>query len=145
MWVEANSGSGGGGGTETETTLWENPSPTSSFSSTTVTLSDVFTNYKKIAFYYKAEIGSTDESRVIYEKAEMLKWLPKSPSAASVAYGGGLSAFYYSGSSQAYIRSIWRYSDDSNENKLRFSATGRIGNSSTYNSYCIPTKVTGIN
>lgn len=136
MWVEANSGSGGGGGGETETTLWTNPSPTSSFSSQTITLSDNYTNYKKIAFYFNVTTGTQEGCKIEYMK-ENVDAMDTRISGNRLA--GGLCAF----STYLYFRGF--SSDSLNLNQISLFNTYRTASTGSQNSYCIPTKVTGIN
>ena len=68
---------GGGGGKYTETSLWTNPSPTSSFSGQTVTLSDSVSNYKYIAIKsgFNSSYYSDSESMTIVVPVDELKRL----------------------------------------------------------------------
>jgi hypothetical protein len=56
---------GGSGEQYTETSLWTNPSPTASFTSQNVTLSDAITNYKYICFKWKAGTSSATYSTML--------------------------------------------------------------------------------
>lgn len=56
-----------GGGSLDETTLWTNPSPTSNFIGTTITLSDAISNYDYIKIATRDYItGSSDTQEVVY-------------------------------------------------------------------------------
>jgi hypothetical protein len=126
-------------GGETETTLWTNPSPTSSFSGQEVTLSDNYTNYKKIAFYFKYGTSSSyAESVEIYDTEKQIPlWYNMDD------YTGRMSgAMAATSSGTIYSRLIWK--NDSN-NKFYIRYCYREGSSSMSNGQCIPTKITGIN
>lgn len=136
MWVEANSGSGGGGGGgETETTLWTNPSPNAYFPQQTVTLSDDYTNYDKIAIYYRVSATDSAESRVIYASNDITDdWFGSSRE----PFFGGLCVM----TSSIYFRYFAKGSDP---NKFTFYVSYKAGSVSSSTDYCIPTKITGIN
>lgn len=136
MWVEANSG-GGGGGTETETTLWTNQSPSSSFSGGTLSLSDNWTNYSKIAFYYKSQTSSSDSNAAIYRTSDMANW------STSYSVSGCSGSLLGNASNRAYARTIFKTAN-ANEIKIDSKAYA-LGNSAQNADYCVPTKITGIN
>lgn len=54
-----------GGADLVETTLWTNPNTSASFSSQEVTLSDEYTNYDYIKFYYLG-YGSSADTEMCY-------------------------------------------------------------------------------
>ena len=134
MWVEANSGSGGGGGGETETTLWTNPRPTNSFNGTIVELSDSYTNYKKIGFYYKDSYSSNNETVTFYNKEEIDKWYD-----VGTYFVGAIAAI---GSGSFYARYIRAYTVGT---QFQFSSAYKLGATTVSTNYWIPTKITGIN
>ena len=138
MWKKASGGGGGGGGTETETTLWTNPSPASSFTATTITLSDNYTNYKKIAFYFKFGSNTSDEAVEIYDTEKQIPlWYNMDNHTGRMS---GVMAATDSGTT--YYRLIWKTNSN---NKFRIRYCYGEASSSTENSPCIPTTITGIN
>lgn len=65
----------GSGGALSETTLWTNNSPTSNFTSQTVTLSDGISNYKYIAFIVNMSTSVTDVSITFtFDASKITDW-----------------------------------------------------------------------
>lgn len=129
---------GGGGGSETETTLWTNPSPSSAFRQQEVTLSDAYTNYKRIRFYFKG-IASSPETSVEYLKEAVSSWLIYGQSVSNGDTEGLLGGNY----NAWYGRQIRRVSGSTT--KFFISTGARLNAAGTSGSVCIPTKITGIN
>lgn len=63
-----------GGGSLKETTLWTNNSPTSSFASQTVTLSDYVSNYDYIKITFRLSTSSTDTLSILVPKEDYSKY-----------------------------------------------------------------------
>ena len=132
---------GGGGGSETETTLWTNPSPASAFSAQTITLSNAYTNYKRLRFYFRKSTSDSTEYFVEYTKEEIGKWWDGSTSTTFSPVGG--MPYYRSGSN--YASRVIRRAGASVTNQFWISAAYNMNSSGTGTAYGIPTKITGIN
>lgn len=126
---------------ETETTLWTNASPTSGFTNQEVTLSDNYTNYKRIRFYFRASNSVSDEFSVEYKKEEIDKWFYGTGSSGTT-YPAGSITFNYS--STNYSRLI-RKTGSSVTNKFYIATGQKLGASGTAQNTGIPTRIVGIN
>lgn len=125
--------------TEIETRLWANPDLTANFSAQEVTLSDNYTNYDKIRFYYYSYDGSASvETYVEYAKEEIDKW-GRQGSVSNGSILGSIAQYY---SSTSYARPILKKS--SGNNGFYFYNAGKVNGSGTGTSVCKPTKITGI-
>ena len=118
----------GGGGGMTETTLWTNSSPSSNFSSQTVSLNQSYTGFDYIRFYYR---GSTSNSEVRSCMIAVSDFTGK-----TFAFGGNFNfdnskcrGCYNSGSSQIYFS---------------YSYELKSSSQTSSSAYIIPTKITGV-
>ena len=117
------------GGSESKTLLWENTSPTSGFSSQTITLSDVVSNYKKL------RIEVYDSSGNYYVDYDM-----STPSKYLLSGKCGFAIGYHS--TNNYTRFGYLY--DETYTKIWWSACYRLGATSTLSNGCVPAAVYGI-
>lgn len=121
----------GGGGGETKTTLWTNPSPTSSMTSETVTLSDDLTKYKYLEIEWKRTTtdNTTASMRVL--------------SSVFASFGSSASPKYLMGAgTTTYVARAVVYASDTS---VSFSQCRQVNGTGSSSGSCIPTKITGIN
>lgn len=125
----------GGGGQMTETVLWTNPSPTTSFTLQTITLSENFTNYDYVRIYLKG--SRTDNTECMIEvPSDKLK-----AAVTSVAYRPNIYIGGYDGNgTYQYVRRISYITDSS----LSINSSYRINAAATNDNLFIPIKITGI-
>ena len=116
-------------GGSTETVLWTNNSPTSSFAVQTVTISDDYTNYDYLEFYFRSTTSDDTEYRDIIPTSV----LAKSTSASTCTIGN-------SSSSKIRSRGIYATSNTS----IRISDCYPLNSTSASNTSVIPTKIVGI-
>lgn len=116
-------------GGSTETVLWTNNSPTSSFAVQSVTLSDDYTNYDYLEFYFRSTTSDDTEYRDIIPTSV----LAKSTSASTCTIGN-------SSSSKIRSRGIYATSNTS----IRISDCYPLNSTSASNTSVIPTKIVGI-
>ncbi len=137
------SGTGGGGGGETETTLWTNPSPSATFNAQDVTLSQAYTNFAKLRFYYSGS-ANQDEQYVEYSKENINKWLYTSESVPSgqTRLVGSLGS-YYRNQNAFYQRTI-RKSSSSTTTQFWISLAFNSNGGTASPGIAIPIKITGI-
>ncbi len=119
----------------TETVLWTNSSPSSSFASQLVTLSQYYTNFDCIAIEYRMDttqsIGPSGK-RIIVESDQFLGMNEAG------SYGLALLACP---SSTWYVR---RVHSGASHNIVSFKACYQYGTTTTANNKCIPYQVIGI-
>ena len=116
-----------------ETTLWTNSSPTSSFATQTVTLSNGISNYSYIKIVYRASNTVEEESYLYVPQAKMIS------STETNDYNiVGLCNY---GTSYRYIRFAFYASDTS----IKFSDCGRWKNNANGNTICVPISIIGVN
>ena len=113
----------------TETVLWTNNSPTSSFAVQSVTISDDYTNYDYLEFYFRSTTSDDTEYRDIIPTSV----LAKSTSASTCTIGN-------SSSSKIRSRGIYATSNTS----IRISDCYPLNSTSASNTSVIPTKIVGI-
>lgn len=121
-----------------ETVLWTNPSPTSSFSSQTVTLSDNKSNYKYIAVEYAVKTTSTGSGTVLMSVEDFVNAgtsVNVSPLPALCLYSAPDS------DGKRYARVVYNHSED---NKINIYDCQRINSQATANSMAIPWKIYGL-
>lgn len=130
--------SNGGGSSElTETLLWENPSPTNTWSGDYAQVSsDKYTNYKYLRFEYKNHRGSSATEANLVKVMCALEDLQKG--AAGSGTNGASPFAYYNGG--YYVRGTIYYSDT----KIYIYSAYRIGTTSTANDYMIPYRIYGL-
>ena len=115
---------GGGGGKLEETVLWTNPSPTATFATQTITLSDDMTKYDFLKIEWDAATDQTSSAdNMIIPVVDFIN------SRSSATYGPNYtltslyngSTFgritYYVSDNQIYIESAYRIKNDSTQNK----------------------------
>lgn len=112
--------------------LWTNPSPTASFASQTVNLSDNITNYKMLKFTFRHSNTVSDEVSVITEINDLKQY----GSAVGKNCTAGVSRTAYGFMS----RRLYYVSDTS----VSFANAMQINGSNQNNTDCIPIKVTGL-
>ena len=128
-FIPMNSGSGGG---LTETDLWTNPSPTSSFGSDTVTLSQSYKNFDYLKISFRWSTSDSTSFSAIIPKATL-----ESNVERTFAIGGNLSS-----SGKARTRVGYASSETSIyiSNSYQLVTTTQSANSN----YIIPTKISGL-
>lgn len=130
----------GGGGKYREYILWQNPSPTSSFSSQTITLSDDMNNYDFIGITFNLDTTTTDRPLTFYY-----------PIPAFLSWKGNNAAGEYS---RAYMGNINRAQTTSYHRGVRCASSTQItfangwhegsGSVTSSSNDCIPIQVVGI-
>jgi len=138
------SGTGGGGGSEIETILWINPDPTSNFRTQTVSLSQPYTNYDILRFYYKERENVTDEQWVEYRKEDIAKWryYGQTPPSGEVRTMGAICG-YYRNQSASYARQIQKQSESTTVD-FNISQAYKLNTAGVGYLFLMPTKITGI-
>lgn len=117
----------------TETVLWTNPSPTSDFTSQTVTLSDDINNYAFIKIQFRRSIGDSTTANVIYAIEDLKKYV------GNGSLFGAMSL--WSGTTSSFARRIGYVSDT----KISISSLTQIGgNSAAGQSSGAPTQIIGM-
>ena len=122
-----------------ETTLWTNSSPTSNFNSQSVSLSDDYTNYKKIRFYYRVSTSDDTETYIEYDKAVIDTWLVQGSTASGYKNVGTIT---FQNGSYTYTRPIRRGS--SGDNSFYIYVAYRLNTQANLQTHGIPTKITGL-
>ena len=121
-----------GGSRMTETVLWENSTPSASFSANTAALSFYINTFDYIKVVYRRVYNdSTDIGTVIYPVSFFV----------TTALGNAKNNCLIGtrGTSYIYYRVFYRYSDDS----IRFGDAYNT-NGATVNGYLIPVQIIGI-
>lgn len=121
-----------GEGTFQETTLWENSSPTASFSGQAVTLSDDITNYDYVRIYWNNNTSSSENASII---------VPTDIMAMSGAVAGSIQITLGSRTSVDNRVRIVRYSSDTD---LIIGDNRSVGEAGGNNNGIIPIKITGL-
>jgi hypothetical protein len=123
-------------GWDSATTLWTNSAPTTNFSLQSVTLSSGLSNYNYIRFTVRRSTSDSTTKTLIVPRSELTTYTSSSPLSWLM-----LPAFY-SGNTYAYGRAVYYESNTS----LRIASAYNCGsNTGNNNSYCIPTKIEGLN
>lgn len=115
-----------------ETVLWTNASPTSTFNSQTVTLSDDINNYDYIKITYRASTTLTSTLSIMLSLEE---WL-KTTNATGVCY----PAIAVRINSVVYARRVSHNTDTD----VIFASAIRMNASGANQDYIIPTEVIGL-
>ena len=123
---------GGGGGKYTETSLWTNQSPTNSFSTQTVTLSQGMSNYKYLKIVHRISAGNATENTTIYPVDD----LKRTGNGTYVPLDGLLSK-----ADATYSRSLYYVSDTS----ITFSTSYKVSNATANDNTNIPLEILGLN
>lgn len=121
-----------GGGELSETVLWTNSSPTSNFSSGSISLSDNISNYDSIGVYYRVSTTNDNQNEVIIKVSDFQSCAgnnyPRFTLGASI-------------SGNTFARNI-AYADDTS---LTISANAsRLGYNAASAAGIIPIKVVGL-
>ena len=122
---------GGGGATQTETVLWTNPSPTSDFGQTTVTLSDSISNYNYIAVKWKVSTSLSTTSTTIVLVDDFKSMLNQN---------GDNALFIASVNQNGWARTVFYVSDTS----ITISTSYRLNAQGNSGSNAIPLAIIGI-
>lgn len=118
---------GGTGGGVTETELWSNSSPTSSFASQTVTLSQGISNFDSLRFYYHSTNSTSEDN--LYVNVSVSD------------FGTIRSGFAYTSGSVDGIRGVRKNSDT----VVQFDAAAKAQGTGSFDNYfLIPTKICGV-
>lgn len=123
------------GETYVEKVLWANPSPTSAFSNSTITLTESIASYDYLKIIYKSRDSANDQFSLIVSVSDFRTTLgdnlnPKVRLDAKISSSAAYSrAFYYSSDTVINLASV---------NASQIGGTGY----STY--YCIPVKIAGL-
>lgn len=120
------------GGALSETTLWTNPSPTSSFASQNVSLSDNISNYDFIKIQFRVSTSVSNSASIIVSKEDLLT-MTNATNTPKFALGAIES-------SVTHTRAGYYVSDTS----INIGNTYRTNSTTTYNAVCIPTEVIGM-
>lgn len=128
------------GGDMSETVLWTNPTPSSNFGETTITLSDDINNYKYLKVVWKKSTSSAEYITTIVSVDEFKT--STNAGSGSARYAFSYCSIYYkgTGSTNSGIR-IFRYDTDTTINISQ--ALGYNG-SNVDNSIDIPYQVMGL-
>ena len=132
-----------GGGSGTETPLWAlEPLTATSFTGATVNISQSYTNFSKIRFYYKG-YGDTasNEYYTEYPKETIDEWRRDNESVGSglSKIEGGLCCRY---SNNNWSRVIFR--GETGTQSFYIADCQRLNNNSTNNNLVVPSRITGI-
>ena len=123
-----------------ETVLWENPNPTQSFATQTVTLVDDITNYDMLRI--EGVATTTDDTHLeVYVMPSYL--VTCSTSKSEVKGGCGFAASTGAGSTGSRYTRVFK-STSSAPNKVEVGSEYSMGTSTSNNTYAIPTKIVGI-
>ena len=121
----------------TETTLWTNSSPTSSFAGQTITLSEIFTNFRYLKIVGRLSTSDSTETVAIYPVDFVKRWNQGTPD------GRGALNVAISGSN--YMRNIYiATADIGTYIKLSFDNALKVGATTSANTNVIPTQIIGI-
>lgn len=130
--------SGGGSGL-TPKTLWTNQSPTSDFSSGTVTLdTGKFSDYDYIKIIFKSE-ASGNLMSLIWEESEFEKLKLIGTDTASGTQAGMLTMV--TSSSGVYRWRSFKYISDTS---IQFGNARKSDNTTNYNAYILPQEIIGL-
>ena len=124
-----------GGKKYTETSLWTNPSPTSTFASQTVSLSESIENFEYIKVKFKYANGYDIYSSPIVLVSEFKTF--KADSQRSGLGTGGI----FDASNNMYSRCYWYI----NNTSVQFGAAYRLNSTTAYNDNLIPIEILGLN
>ena len=125
---------------ETETTLWTNSSPTANFASQAVSLSDDYTNYKRIRFYFRHNTTDDTEQCVEYKKEEIDTWMSQGETGSGYRAIGSLACL---NGSYSYCRPIRRGANGATDAFYIYVAY-RLNSQANLQTHAIPVKITGI-
>ena len=126
----------GGKGTEyTETSLWTNSSPTSSFTSQTVTLSQSIDNYKYVKIKFRLSTSNSTTSETIYSVDDFKAYT----STTALGISGGIIGQPVA--SQGYVRKVIY----SSATQIQFDTAYRLAVNDANTSYLIPLEILGLN
>lgn len=123
---------GGGGGALSETVLWTNPSPTTNFPASTVTLSANFRNYKYLKIYFKHSKSASDPERITIFRASDIH-----DTNTNVMMIGTRQA-----TGNARVRGVTSTSDTNIIFSLSYQT--QSSSQSPTGDYCIPLKISGL-
>lgn len=119
-----------GGGGMTETLLWENDSPTTTFSAKTITLSDSMDNYDYIKILYYVE--SRNDAISLYVKSDEIATSSTGKNIRTISgYTGG--------------RVLARYFYKSSDTTIYFSGAQQLNKAYSETSSIKPLAVYGVN
>ena len=129
---------------QTETTLWTNSDPTANFEQGDITLSQAYTNFKKIRIYYVPRTNIlTPEVYTEYLVSDIVSYWRL----GNETLGGGNAkpqgAFSSMYGSALYTRYVAK-DENNTSTKLRFWRAYKVSDGSTSQALCIPTKITGL-
>lgn len=127
--------SGGGGGGLDETSLWVNSDPWSAQTSTTINLSRSMNNYDYLKIYWKRDTTTNEIISIMVSVEDFKK---TKGDGIQLAFGGGQGYVGYISLSR-----VMAYSDATTITIGPYA--GIAGNASTNQSWCIITKVSGVN
>lgn len=130
---------------ETETVLWTNPDPTANFSTTNVDLSQAYTNFTKLRFYFtmRTTVQTPVTSVEYFVKDIVENWQVGGSSVGSNTYKQRGTMTLITGGN-TYNRYIMKDADDT-PTKIYIINSYRHSDASASSAYCIPIKITGIN
>lgn len=125
----------GGGGSATETVLWENASPSGSFSEQAVQLSQSMENFDFIKVTFITTHSNPEEGAIIVPTSVIMKSLNSTNNTFRCCLGARIS-------SVNYARPL--FINSGVYDQLGIGTASRLGSSGTYNSEITPLKVIGI-
>lgn len=123
-----------------ETVLWENPNPTSSFATQTITLSDSIMNYNMIRIEGRRST-SIDDYLEVYADPEYL--VTCATAKTENAGNCGLAASTGAGSTGSRYTRVF-VSTTANPDKITVGNEYSMATTTSNNTYAIPTRIVGI-
>jgi hypothetical protein len=127
----------GGGGSATETVLWTNGSPTSSFASQTVTLSQTIENFDYIKIVFRKSTTNADEGILILPTKTVKESLNNTASTYRCCIG-----LCVGNSNSTYVRTI--FVNSGVYDAIGIDTATRLNASGTSNITAIPTQIIGL-
>ena len=116
-----------------ETVLWTNPSPTSSFTSQDISLSQSIDDFDEVVIYFRLSTTDNTESFVKYSVEEFKKFRESTNAVGTITSRAGAT-------SAVWVRAIFYYGSTT----VHFAHSWQTGNNSAINSNTIPTKIVGL-
>lgn len=124
-----------GGGSATETVLWTNGSPTSSFASQTVTLSQTIENFDYIKIVFRKSTTDADEGILILPTKTVKESLNNTANTYRCCIGMRIG-------SATYVRVI--FVNSGVYDAIGIDSAARLSASGTSNTSAIPLQIIGI-
>ena len=130
---------------ETETDLWTNADPSAAFDVQDITLSQAYTNFNKLRFYFVyRNTLLTPETWVEYDVSDIVDNWRSGSGAAGTNILKKEGSFSLVVNSQNYFRFFTKDADNPTT-KFHFWRAYRLSDAASSTAYLIPTKITGVN